>query len=291
MADVGKTTALIGRGHDAEVKAHFVHGILFMSLGAAATEESVANELSKILELTGAESRASEVAAASSLSEAVSRTAIWFYGKRVLLLIHDIWLAPSRPQGFLPESGGLLQGSPESRIAISTRSTAIAINTGSNVDFDTRDPQGSVAVGIFMSHAMPDKEFDDDSVESAVAILEHCAGLPIALAVTGEAVAIRLNAGLRLGIACEKYFELLSYKMHAEVSALDAAINLSLKSLQDCADEESFSTACNLREKYLSLCVLDNQEQALVSVLGRMWKVEESAALDICASRRCHWLR
>lgn len=52
MAGVGKTTALIGLGHDQKIKAHFVHGVLYMSLGAAATEESVANELSKILERT-----------------------------------------------------------------------------------------------------------------------------------------------------------------------------------------------------------------------------------------------
>lgn len=44
MAGVGKTTALIGIGHDPKTQAHFVDGILYMSLGAAATEESVANE-------------------------------------------------------------------------------------------------------------------------------------------------------------------------------------------------------------------------------------------------------
>lgn len=107
MAGVGKTTALIGLGHDPEVKAHFVHGVLYMSLGAAATEEIVSNELSKILELTGAVSRAAEVGTASSISEAVSRTATWFYGKRSLFLIDDIWPTPGHPQGYLSEQGGL----------------------------------------------------------------------------------------------------------------------------------------------------------------------------------------
>lgn len=135
MAGGGKTTALIGRGHDSEVRAHFADGVLCMSLGAAAKEESVANELCKILELTGAMSGASAVAACSSLSEAVARTATWFLGRRILFLIDDIWPTPGQPRGYLPELVALLRGSPDSRIAFSTRSTAIAICTGSHEHF------------------------------------------------------------------------------------------------------------------------------------------------------------
>lgn len=47
MAGVGKTTALIGLGHDTEFRKHFTDGVLYMSLGAAATVEHVACELSK----------------------------------------------------------------------------------------------------------------------------------------------------------------------------------------------------------------------------------------------------
>lgn len=60
-----------------------------------------------------------------------------------------------------------------------------------------------------MAHAMPDDEFGDDHVESARGILKHCGGLPIALAVTGMAVAHRANAGLRFRAACETYVDLL----------------------------------------------------------------------------------
>lgn len=103
----------------------------------------------------------------------VSREANFFF------LIDDIWPIPSRPQGFLLELGGLLQGSPDSRIAISTRNTAIAIKTGSHVDLDVRDPKGRVAVDIFMSHANPDEDFCDDHVEFARGILDHCERLTI----------------------------------------------------------------------------------------------------------------
>lgn len=98
--------------------------------------------------------------------------------------------------------------------------------------FNIRDPQGSVSVDIFMSHAMPGVEYCDDHVKFVHGILNHCGGLPIPLAVTGDAVALRLKAGLRFGTACGKYFELLSNEMHSGLSVLDAAISLSLDSLQ-----------------------------------------------------------
>lgn len=76
MAGVGKTTALVGLGHEPKIKTHFVDGALFLSLGASATKESATNELHKIMDLTGAFSKASAVGAASSLAEAVSVAAI-----------------------------------------------------------------------------------------------------------------------------------------------------------------------------------------------------------------------
>lgn len=136
----------------------------------------------------------------------MSHAAAWFHGKHILFLIDDIWPTDSRPEGYLPDLELLLQGSPECRIAISTRSTVIAINTGSYVDFGTRDIEGDVAVIIFMSHAVPDAEFGQDHVEAARGVLLRCAGLPMALAVTGKAVALRVAAGLRFQTACEEYF-------------------------------------------------------------------------------------
>lgn len=41
MAGVGKTTALIGLAHDLEIRAHFVDGVLYMSLSATAISERV----------------------------------------------------------------------------------------------------------------------------------------------------------------------------------------------------------------------------------------------------------
>lgn len=178
-----KTTALIGLGHDSKNMAHFIDGVLFLSVGASVTEVGITCELCKIMPLTGSVSQASVVAAATSLSEAVSHAAMWFQGKRILFLIDDVGLRPGRPQGLMRKLSSLLQGSPDCRIAFSTRSTAIGVTTGSQVDFGALDPQGNVAVEIFMSHTRQNFAFRGDKVPAARGILDRCAGLPITLAV------------------------------------------------------------------------------------------------------------
>lgn len=159
----------------------------------------------------------------------------------------------------------------------------IALKTGSQVDFGAREPEGDVAVSIFMSHGLPGIEFCNDHVEAARGILGLCAGLPIALAVTGDAVSFRVHVGLRFQTACEKYLELLSESVVSGLHVLDAAISLSLDSLQDCFNEDGDpKTPYTLQEMYCSLCVFENKHQALVFVLCRMWNTEESTALGIC---------
>lgn len=283
VGGVGKTTALIGLGHDPKIRAHFVHGVIFMPLGAAASETSVAKELVKIVNLTEGFSKAFEVDSASSLSEAVSRAAMWFHGKRIMFLIDDISSTPGRPLGYLPDLASLLQGSPESRMVVLTESAAIATKTGSHVHFGARGPRSSVAVAIFMSHAMPNGYFGEEHVRAARRILDVCGGLPILLALAGETIAVRVGTGFRFGSACEKYFQLFSDATRSGVSVLDAAINISLDSLQERAKQDGkLTTVYPFRELYCSLCVLKNHQQARVSVLRRMWKVNEETALEIC---------
>lgn len=284
MAGVGKTTALVGLAHDPTIQSHFDGGILYMSLGAVATVEHVASSLGQIMRLTGAISRADAVESASSLAIAVSIAADWFNGQRILFLVDDIWPTSSRLQGFLPDLLKLLQGSPESRMALSTRSRTIAVETGSYVDFAARDPQGSVALGIFLSHAgVPGTQCTDCRSDTVRGILDRCGGLPMALAVTGGAVALRIGLGLEFEIACQMYLKLLVEELNLGASLLDSAISLSLSSLEEEAEADGKGRhRYTFREMYTSLCVLRHQQFAPVPVLSRMWDTTESSALDIC---------
>lgn len=227
MAGVGKTTALIGLGHDDDIKAHFLDGVFFMSIGASASEGHVIIELEKIVRVTGSRTAATKVQASKSLADAVSNAAIWFHGKRILFLIDDIWPSSNRPEGYLPELEGLLQGGPESRIAISSRSLQVAGRGGSPVVFGERDPCGPISLAIFMSHAAPEVHPGKSHLQEAQRILQLCYGLPIALSVAGAAVSMGMNSGAGFqGSSLEELprGEIRNWDKTGELSAYNAAV-------------------------------------------------------------------
>lgn len=198
MAGVGKTTALVALGHDETVRNHFQDGVLFMALGADATVESVACEISRMMKFTGAKCSASAVRNQADLSEAVEDAAIWFQGRRNLFLIDDVWPTKGCVQGYLSELRKMLEGSPDSRIALTTRSRVLGSQLGAHVDFGARVPCGEVSRSIFMLNATTGWRADaceQEDIAAVDGILNLCAGLPIAWAVTGRVVAARVCLG------------------------------------------------------------------------------------------------
>lgn len=161
MAGVGKTTALKGLGHDADIEDNFKDGVLFTSLGAEATVEKLNEELVEIMCATGATSSATEVSSSSSLESAVSKAARRFQGKSILFLVDDVWPCFGRPEGFHPELKGILQGNRSSPIVFSTRSREIAAKLGSPIDFEARNPHGSESERMFLSYASPSAHFEN----------------------------------------------------------------------------------------------------------------------------------
>lgn len=284
MAGVGKTIALVGLGHDVDLKEYFCDGILFMSLGAQATEEKIAGQLDVIMRATGATSSAAKVKDSSLLVDAVPTAAIWFRGKRILFLLDDVWSRADSPEGYLPVLQGILCHSPESRIAISTRSLNIAVKSGSHVDFGARDPQGPVSMAMFMSYATgaPTFSLDDDESQNVRGILNLCAGLPIALAVTGHTVACRVASGLPFVLACRSYLDELSEEMHLGVPAFEAAIDLSLRALEEKFQKKGTCLHYSVSDMYASFCVFRSQQFAPVAVLARMWNITTNLAMKIC---------
>lgn len=213
LAEVGKTTALIGLGQEDDIKTHFKDGVLFMKAGATATVDDLTGELCKIMRATCACTSAAELESSKSLADAVAGAARWFHGKQVLFLIDDIWPSSNRPERYLPELEGLLQGSPNSRIAISTRSLQVASKGGSHVDFGERDHCGPISRGIFKAHAVPGVDPGKRRLKAARGILKSCSGLPISLSVAKAGVARRINTGVRFEYACRAYFKRLSAEM------------------------------------------------------------------------------
>lgn len=131
---------------------------------------------------------------------------------------------------------------------------------------------------FFMAHAAPDVQWSEQDIDAARGILDLCSGLPIALSVTGEAVFLLVSNGFSFEYACETCLEELSDEMHPGASILEAAIRVSLSSLERDLGKGPFSIA----ELYTSLCVLHNQQVTPVLVLARMWNVTEAVERNIC---------
>ncbi len=216
MAGVGKTVALQGLGHDVDIQTRFYDGIHFMTFGRGATLQTAIREIAKTMTLTGARKRVQSVKGSISLREAVDYAVPWFEGKTCLYLLDDLWPAESLPPGYLQQLRQLLRGSPKSRMAISTRSVSIASDAGCVVEFAPRDPFGSVSFQIFMAHAAhhsTSQALLSPQVRASVSkVLSICGGLPIALSVTGCAVALLVRLYGTFEKACDEFLDKLGKK-------------------------------------------------------------------------------
>lgn len=282
MAGVGKSTALVALGHDADIREYFADGVLYMSLGANATKHHIACELNRIMRATGAKEGVLKDESTASLASAVAEAALWFQSRRILFLIDDIWPRGTRFQGSLPDMQGLLNGSPDSRIVISTRSKAIAASIGSYVDVGARAPRGTGSWNIFMSHAGLTSCFPDDVVQEVRDILDLCGGLPIALALSGQAVALKVSLGLGFQCACRTYLKEAAEELHFGASFVGTAIQTSLDTLEGKLKSNGQLYPYSVSEMYSSLCVLMKQQFAPIPVLALMWKLDISSASLVC---------
>ncbi len=294
MAGVGKTVALRGLAYDKDVQTRFPDGVLYMTLGQGATLETVLDELLNILVVTGAATLVETVKAATTLRRAVDATVPWFQGRVCLLIVDDMWPTKACRTGFLSDLKQLLRESPASRMAISTRSTTIAEYAGAVVTFGARDPLGNVSLNIFMAYVTrgaPGETFGNRSAglrNSVQKILEICAGLPIALAVTGSAVRRLSTAFADFDTACDDYARRLEKKRSIlgdertmEGMSLNASILLSLEFLQDDFVTRELNTDHSISDLYTSLCVLQHQARVPLSVLGRLWQLDEDTVMYV----------
>ncbi len=295
MAGVGKTVALQGLGHDKDVLKRFPDGVHYMTLGKSATVQTVIREIAKIMTATGASTSLTNVRKSNSLREAVDYAVMWFQGRVSLYLLDDIWPSENLPAGYLQDLRQLLRGSPHSRMAVSTRSVAVANHAGFVVDFAPRDPLGHVSVEIFMAHVSQQSVPQLSSIlacSSASKILQICGGLPIALSIAGCAVSVLLRLYGTFEKACNVYSVKLEKKRitigdkyDPEGKSLNAGILLSLEYLEvefsQWKAQAYLELEHTITDLYTSLCVLTNQTWAPVSVLSRLWKLDEDAAFDV----------
>ncbi len=148
MAGAGKTIALQGLAGDKDIRQRFPDGIQYMSLGQEATVEVAIQEIVRAMAATGATASIATVENSTTLREAVFHAIGWFQDKKCLLLIDDLWPTDGNPTGYLTYFHQLLQESPESRMAVSTRNLSIAVGAGALSTSSSRSPWACVYCNI-----------------------------------------------------------------------------------------------------------------------------------------------
>lgn len=287
MAGVGKSTALIALGHDEDAKALFCDGVLYIALGADASVKEIIRSLSKIMQFTGARAKAEADHSQNNLTAAVDAVAQWFRGGCNLFLIDDIGPTESCREGYLPQLRHILDGSPTSRIALTTRDRRISTVTGSHVDFGARVPRGEASTSIFLAHATTGWQTDvgelDKDLPPVQGILDLCPGLPLALAICGRAIALHVSYGYDFKTACSMYYKDMEEQSTLRSSILERAIELSWKYIGlELEGNASRIGKRSIADLYVSLCVLTYSGRVeSVDFLARIWALDESIALQI----------
>ncbi len=154
--------------------------------------------------------------------------------------------------------------------------------------FEAREPLSSVSEKIVMAHATSGMckasvaKGTSKAGSSILKILRKCAGLPIALAVTGCAVSFLSQAHGNFESACDVFATRLEMKTSSvgdeetmEGRILNAGIMLSLEFLEVELSKLKAKLSLNIENSisalYSSLCILENQAWVSASVLGRQW--------------------
>ncbi len=175
----------------------------------------------------------------------------------------------------------LLRESPASRMAISTRSLDIALSAWAIIKFGTRDPSGVASganvhgtCGAWSVSGIPNKSRPRAQTQCPEnsAHLRWVADRP---GHHGICSCVSIKALGDFDIACDECATRLEEKRSTSGDeGLTAAILLGLELLQVKTDH-------SLKDLYTSLCVAENQAQIPVSVLCRLWQLDEDAVIDI----------
>lgn len=290
MDGVGKTCALRGLCFDHDVWQRFPDGIFFFTLGKDATATDVIMSLTRIVKALEKDVDVQAIRGCENVKAAVDVTAQALSGLQCLLLFDDLWSTDSYKCGHLEELQHLVDSCELSHILFSTRSQTIACRAGQNsISFESRDEETSkrILLGFTGLTEAEVRAMSAEAIEALIYALKKCAGLPIALAVTGRLIRFYVS---RLADQSNKSRAWRLYKSYAAKHSgsyalggrVDAGEHPGLsEALQQSLDEMDSQLKCDGKEyiysaadMYRALCVLRKQSWAPLSMLCALWSLD-----------------
>jgi hypothetical protein len=279
-----------------EVIRQFSGGIYFMRVGKDATPDYVVALLTDIVKESGGTRLAADVSACSTVLEAAAKTASWFAreDKRCLLVCDDLWETNVRKTGFFPDFVRLVD-KPETatschRLLFSSRNHDIGrFSQACRVYFSPLDSHGTEAIVMLCVHCRSAK-FPPRGIaarEDFDVVLGRCAGLPLALAVAGRAIAEHVDMGQ--GSTAGKALRLFSRRLQNSSSnqilledgldglcpSLKKSLGTSLKSA--CTDTVPEGCSLSVQEMYMALRFTTKREETSLETWIQLCNLEATA--------------
>ncbi|CDF33986.1 WD40-repeat containing protein [Chondrus crispus] len=315
---VGKTCALRAIAYDDDIKAQFLGGVYFMSLGKDANVGRLIEQLCIAVEASGGNQAAGKMREQSELSRVLTKMRAWFNTRACLFIIDDVWAMNGidacilQKLSILADTAG--DSRERSRLLYSTRDSELK-QVGKRVTFEPREREGSDSVHMLMlaSGANPEEANDPRCKEAVREILKLCAGLPLALNVAGTGVRyMRDRWEGEKSQAWEAYLSKMKSRntIRSEspgdgyLLSLDATLHASLEILQPGmgSDAERLGQF-SFRKIHRSLCVMKKQDGMPLSLVRELWEMDYDSAekyakqmervglVDLHYDKDCGWVR
>jgi hypothetical protein len=236
MGGMGKTVLAQGFCHDAQVRRAFPDGIYWITIGQ---QPGLLAQQTSLLQMLG------ESAMAESISRARELLRARLAGKRVLLVIDDLWHA----EHFQPFD--IVTGM--SRVLITTRDAGVLTLVGAREEPLAKFDAGQ-AQRLLVQWAGIEAQ---DLPSSAARVAELCDYLPLALALAGAQIADGVQWSTLIGELERGRVEFLDHDYGSVFHSLGRSV--------DALSEAE-------RARYLELAVFPEDAQIPLETIARLWK-------------------
>lgn len=270
-----------------------------MSIGNGCTSDQVKSELAKVVQKSGGVVKSKMILECGSLGDAVELAKEWFLGHRCLFVWDDVEGTSDAPTGYVHEIRSVVDLIVGFRAIFSTRDRVLMNTVANPRDVVCVTPRSlAVSEKILCRHAnislttvcdLRDMNPSCKLLKAFEQLVVACEGLPIYLAVTGRAIALKRgnDEGSSL-FACKILDENETDKLQQEAlettamdqyAGFDATLGRDWKSLLDRGFQTAGFGAAELRRMHAGLGALEKETWISASIAKRIWGIDDGDAI------------
>lgn len=282
---VGKTCAVRGLAKDPEILKTFTGGIYEIALGKDAHRGTITDRLRILIQLTGNRTTARELDGNSDLNTHIVKACEWFrlQEKPCLFIVDDVWENNGIDGSIIRELSKIVDAC-DGCIVFTSRNHSFSEVADETIEFRARETKEARAMLLCKAQMNENDTLVVQNEEKIRRVLHICGGLPAALAVAGRLIhdLKRNDPWGRLLHRLERSPASLWNKNPQGYRALSKLLDTALEYLDEKREnKDCLQTTNQFFAMGRSLCVLDKQEFAPISMLSRLWDLDTEEALEV----------